>query len=269
MTFAAQAPDSATIEAPARPARATAMATPKRDIVRALRALLALFRDKEDTQQVFEIMRALNGAASRKAYARLLASPEGGRIAYEHVELAPKLMDAAWLDRLPDGSVGAAYRDFIRAENLSAEGLAAESRKGVALGAVEAPHPYAWFGRRMRDTHDIWHVLTGYGCDALGEACLVAFSYRQTKGLGWALIAFGALSRVRGPAGKPYRAAIREGFRRGKASAWLPGEDYERLLAEPLDVARRRLGLAPPAAYEAIAPALRNGDRVKPAAPAA
>ena len=39
---------------------------------------------------------------------------------------------------------------------------------------------------------------------------------------------------------------------RGKASAWLPGEDYERLLAEPLESARRRLGLLPPAVYEAV-----------------
>ena len=175
-------------------------------------------------------------------------------------------MDAAWLDGLPAGSVGAAYRDFVRSENLSADGLAAESRKGVAEGAGEAPHPYAWFGRRMRDTHDIWHVLTGYGRDALGEACLVAFSYQQTKGLGWALIAFGALTRARGPGAKPYRVAIREGFRRGRASAWLPGEDYERLLAEPLEAARRRLGLAPPIAYEAIPPQLRNGERVQAAA---
>lgn len=264
MTLAAQVPEIASVEP--TPVRATAVATPKRDVGRALRALFALFRDKEDTQQVFEIMRALNGDAGRKAYARLLATPEGGRIAYERLELAPKLMDAAWLDAFPAGSVGAAYRDFIRSENLSADGLAAESRKGVAEGAVEARHPYAWFGRRMRDTHDIWHILTGYGRDALGEACLVAFSYQQTKGLGWALIAFGALTRAKGRAGKPYRAAIREGFRRGKACAWLPGEDYERLLAEPLEAARQRLGLAPAAAYQAVPPQLRNGDRVPIAA---
>lgn len=258
----ANAAESAAIETPAQPVRPTAMATPKRDLGRALRALFALFRDKDDTQQVFEIMRALNGDASRKAYARLLATPDGGRIAYERIELAPKLMDPAWLARFPAGSVGAAYRAFITSENLSAEGLAEESRKGVAAGAVEAPHPYAWFGRRMRDTHDIWHVLTGYGRDALGEACLVAFSYQQTKGLGWALIAFGALTRARGRGAKPYRMAIREGFRRGKACAWLPGEDYERLLAEPLETARRRLGLAPAAAYAAIPADRRNGERV-------
>ena len=259
------AAEAARTQAKTNPARPTAMATPKRDLGRALRALFALFRDREDTQQVFEIMRALNGTASRKAYARLLATPDGGRIAYEHVELAPKLMDSAWLDGFPAGSVGGAYRDFVHSETLSADGLAEESRKGVAEGAVEAPHPYAWFGRRMRDTHDIWHVLTGYGRDALGEACLVAFSYQQTKGLGWALIAFGALTRARGRGARPYRVAIREGFARGKACAWLPGEDYERLLAEPLDAARRRLGLAPPSAYQAIPADRRNGERIQAA----
>ena len=229
----------------------------RRDLGRALAALGRLFANKDDTAQVFEIMRALNGPAGQKLYLRLLSSPEGGRLAYEHVELAPKLMDRDWLARLPAGSVGAAYAAFTARENLSAEGLAAESRKGLAEGEMDRAHPYAWFGRRMRDTHDIWHVLTGYGRDSLGEVCLVTFSFQQTRGLGWALIAAGAYLRT-GRAGGRYRAAIREAARRGKASAWLPGEDYERLLTEPLEAARRRLGLTPPAAYDAIPPQDRN-----------
>ncbi len=232
---------------------------PRRDIGRALAALARLFKDKDDTAQVFEIMRALNGPAGQQLYLRLLSTPEGGRLAYEHVELAPRLMDRDWLASLPAGSVGAAYAEFMGRENLSADGLAEESRKGLADGQMELAHPYAWFGRRMRDTHDIWHVLTGYSRDTLGEVCLVTFSYQQTKGLGWALIGAGAYLRTAGRrhAGA-YRAAIREASRRGKASAWLPGEDYERLLAEPLDAARRRLGLTPPAAYEAIPVEERN-----------
>ncbi|HKR88746.1 MAG TPA: Coq4 family protein [Phenylobacterium sp.] len=203
---------------------------------RALAALRKLLADGEDTAQVFEIMRALNGKANVRNYQRLLTTREGGRIAYEHVELADLLMDDAWLDALPDGSVGAAYREFMRAERLSAEGLAAVSRQRLAQ--IEQAHPYAWFGRRTRDIHDVWHVLTGYGRDRLGEACLVAFSYAQTRGPGWALIALGAVLRTRN---LPVARAIWQGFRRGRAAAWLPGEDYERLLNEPLDAARRRL----------------------------
>lgn len=207
---------------------------------RALAALRKLLADGEDTVQVFEIMRALNGRANVRNYRRLLTTHEGGRIAYEHVELADRLMDEAWLDALPDGSVGAAYRAFVRAERLSADGLAKVSRQ--RLSQIEQAHPYAWFGRRTRDVHDVWHVLTGYGRDPLGEACLVAFSYAQTQGLGWALIAAGAAWRARS---LKVARAIWQGYRRGRASAWLLAEDYEALLREPLDAARRRLRIAP------------------------
>jgi len=230
----------------------------KLDWLRAFKALRRLLADKNDTAQVFEIMRALNGKATARNFRRLVTTPEGGRLAYERLELAGRLMDRAWLDGMPAGSVGAAYRDFVKAEQLSAEGLAVLSRAGFSQ--IDQPHPYAWFGRRTRDVHDIWHVLTGYGRDSLGEACLVAFSYAQTKGLGWAMIALGVAHRARRHgAGQPYRRAIWEGFRRGRAARWLLAEDYERLLTEPLDAARKRLGLAtPPAVYQSIPVALRD-----------
>lgn len=230
--------------------------TTKLDWPHAIRSVRRLLRNKDDTVQVFEIMRALNGASTARGYERLLTTPQGGRIAYERAEFAERLMDDAWLDSLPEGSVGAAYREFVRAERLSAEGLAEVSRLGA--GQIDEPHPHAWFGRRTRDVHDIWHILSGYGRDGLGEACLVAFSYAQTKGLGWALIGVAAALRARSAKGYPYVKAIWQGCRRGKAAAWLLGEDYERVMAEPLDSARRRLNITPPTVYDAIPPEARD-----------
>ncbi|HEX4180632.1 MAG TPA: Coq4 family protein [Caulobacteraceae bacterium] len=222
---------------------------PRRQWGVAFRALKRLLSDKEDTGQVFEIMGALNGDSTARGYGRLLQTVQGGRLAYERVELAPRLMDDAWLDSFAPGTVGAAYRAFVRSENLSAEGLAEISRK--RRGQVEQPHPYAWFGRRTRDAHDLWHILSGYHRDGLGEACLVAFSYAQTGSLGWAFIAVGAALRQRGSK-FPHRRAIWQGYRRGKAAKWLAGEDYERLMSEPLDAARRRLNITPATIYDAI-----------------
>lgn len=244
--------DTADFRAPPRP-----MST-KLDWGHALRALRRLLADKDDTRQVFEIMRALNGSSTAKGYHRLLTTPQGGRIAFEQREFAHKLMDDAWLDSLPEGSVGAAYRHFIRSENLSADGLAEVSREGGRV-EIDEPHPYAWFGRRTRDVHDIWHILSGYHRDATGEACLVAFSYAQTKGLGWALIAVGAASRGRKDRRYPYVQAIWQGYKRGKAAKWLLGEDYERLMAEPLEAARKRLGITPPTIYDSIPADVRDG----------
>ncbi|WP_242154557.1 Coq4 family protein [Sphingomonas sp. BAUL-RG-20F-R05-02] len=226
----------------------------------AFAALRRLLADANDTAQVFQIMRALNGGTAKAGYDRLLRSAEGGRIAYQRVELAERFSDPDFLSRFPPGSIGAAYADFLRKTGYSAQGLVAISRAGGSEQAVE--HPYAWFGRRTRDVHDIWHILTGYRADdPLGEACLVAFSYAQTGGLGWALIAVGsALKARRGPLGKVGLAAIWQGYRNGRRAAWLQGEDYERLFSERLNTARDRLRIGVPTAYR-IADELRARSR--------
>jgi ubiquinone biosynthesis protein COQ4 len=237
-----------TLVAAPRDAR-TPLPPAKRQWLAAFRAARRLMTDSEDTGQVFEIMRALNGGANARNYRRLLETPLGGRLAYEHVELAERLMDDAWLDGFAPGTVGAAYRDFVRSENLSAEGLAEISRARQAR--ADERHPHGWFGRRIRDSHDIWHVLSGYHRDSLGEACLVAFSYAQTRALGWAFIA--AAVALRSLKDDRRRiSAIWQGWRRGRAAAWLPGEDYLELMNEPLEAARRRLRISAPTAYQAI-----------------
>ncbi len=256
--------DTVSAPAPSAPApRPAFQPTTKLQWGHALRSLQRLLNDKEDTGQVFEIMRALNGQSTARGYQKLLTTRDGGRLAYQRLEFAERLMDDAWLDSLPEGSVGAAYRHFIRSENLSAEGLAEISRQNQVQ--VDEQHPYAWFGRRTRDVHDIWHILTGYHRDGLGESCLVAFSYAQTKGLGWAVIALGSASRARKSREYPYVKAIWQGYQRGKAAKWLLGEDYERLMAEPLEAARKRLGITPATIYDSIPPEARDQSLPKAA----
>ncbi|WP_254062849.1 Coq4 family protein [Caulobacter sp. S45] len=234
-------------------------ASAKLDLPRALRALRALLRDKENTTQVFEIMRALNGRSTARGYRRLLRTAQGGRQAYEREELIRHLDDDAAMVIYPPGTLGAEYLAWRISEGLSAEGLAQESRKGLDLSKVELRHPYAWFGRRIRDVHDLWHILSGYGRDGLGEACLVSFSFAQTRGLGWALIALGAALNVRKlGGGREHVAAIWEGYQRGRKAEWLLGEDYRIVLAEPVETARQRLGISPALLYDAIPAARRN-----------
>jgi ubiquinone biosynthesis protein COQ4 len=228
---------------------------------RALRALRRLLADKEDTTQVFEIMNALAGGSVRRGYQRLLDDPEGGRQAFMQTELADRLQDKAWLRTMPPGSVGRAYLDFIEERDLSAYGLAGESRK-VADSEIDAAHPHAWYARRLRDVHDIWHVLTGYRTDALGEACVVAFSLPQTRSPGFGLIAAGvAVEFARAGTGHPCARAILQAWRRGGRAAWLPGLDYEALLAEPLETVRARLGLAGPTLYDRVPVEVRDAYR--------
>lgn len=222
----------------------------KREWGTALRALLRLLGNADDTVQVFRIMRALNGDTVQKNYRRLLTSKEGGRLAYQRLELSQRFSDRAWIDSLPEGSVGGAYRAFLDRTGYSAQGLADVSYSDAEVER-DVEHPHAWFGRRERDIHDIWHILTGYQADEpLGEACLVAFSYSQTGGLGWAFIAAGAALKSLKVTGKStFAKAVLEGRRHGKRASWLSAEDYEALMYEPLDAARKRLGIAEPRLY--------------------
>ncbi len=222
--------------------------TGRRDWRTAFDAIGKLLADGDDTSQVFRIMRALNVGNAQKNYARLLATAQGGRLASEQVELAERLSDPAFVARFAPGTVGAAYRHFLDTTGYSADGLVQVSK---VISEDQVRHPYAWFGRRVRDTHDIWHVLTGYKADeSLGEAALVAFSHAQVGGLGWAFIGgAAALKSIRVTRGTLFARAVIEGYRNGRKAEWLSGEDYEALLAEPLDSARARLGIATPVAY--------------------
>jgi ubiquinone biosynthesis protein COQ4 len=260
--------NSAFRAAPSAPVRAAAddRLKPLRvQPLRALKAIRKLLADKDDTVQVFEIMQALNGRSTSKAYRRLMSTVSGGKIAYDRVEIAPVLSDDAFIDSFAPNTVGGAYRQFVRSEGLSAEGLAEESRK--ARGAApDVEHPVAWFGRRIRDTHDIWHILTGYHRDGLGELCLVAFSYAQTKSLGWALIALGGVVQAfKLGHGRRTLKIVWQAYRNGRNAAWLPGQDFVALLSEPLESARARLNIARPTFYDAVPPEMRNGVAFKAA----
>ena len=236
----------------------TAIASNHIDIPAAARAIGKLLNDKEDTKAVFEIMRALSGATISKGYKKLLGSVEGGRIALKGQELQPLLDDHETMAKLPTGSVGRAYLDFVQGRKISAEGLAEESRK--TGNEIDAPHPYAWYARRMRDVHDLWHVLSGYETDALGEVCVVAFSYAQTKSAGFALIAAAGSNELqRLLPSYPVRRAAWQAYMNGRKAAWLPVVDYPALLSEPLLSARQRLNIAAPTHYLAIPAQERNG----------
>lgn len=211
----------------------------------AIRAVRALQADPEDTRQIFVIFRALRGKSGVRLFQRFSASRTGQRILAERRSLLDVLSDRAYLAQLPDGSVGRAYLAFMEAENLSAEGL-------VMASEADEPAPtpeVQLFRTRMRDAHDLTHILTGYGRDGLGELCLLAFMNRHSRNPGQLLIV--AMSWTRLP--KEARAAVWEAYRQGGKADWFLDQDFEALLVRPLDEVRRDLGILPPLRYRALA----------------
>ena len=96
----------------------------RREWSTALSALRRLLANGDDTEQVFRIMRALNGDSTQRSYRKLLRMPGGGKLAYRRVELSERLSDRSWIDGFAAGTVGAVYRHFLDSTGYSAQGLA-------------------------------------------------------------------------------------------------------------------------------------------------
>jgi ubiquinone biosynthesis protein COQ4 len=211
------------------------------EAVRAVRRLLA---DPGDTRQVFAIFRAMRGRSGIRAFRRFATSPTGAAVLRERRRLLDTLADRTALAALPPGSVGRAYFDFMVEESLSADGLVQASQD---WDHDPVPPDFALFRERMRDAHDLTHVLTGYGRDPLGEFCLLAFMYAHSRNLGMALIVAMGWPKLPPAA----RRAVTEGWRNGRKTRWLQDQDFEALLPRPLDEVRRQLGIAAPLRYRA------------------
>jgi ubiquinone biosynthesis protein COQ4 len=223
--------------------------------IAALRALRALTRNREDTRQVFLLMEALRGKTTLRQFARFRRSEPGRAILAERRSLLARLSDRASLARLPPGSLGRAYWEFMATENLSAEGLAELSKIRRAPTIDEI----TWFRERNRDMHDLIHVTAGYGRDPLGEACVTAFSYAQTGLKGFAVIATVAGLRIARRLRSPHvLRAVYEAYRQGKAADWLIAADWEHLLSQPVDAVRARFRVSAPTYYPQVLPSLRR-----------
>jgi ubiquinone biosynthesis protein COQ4 len=137
----------------------------------------------------------------------------------------------------------------MEAEGLTAAGLVAEYDRAGRLGY---PDLVEWFINRSRDTHDLFHVLTGYGRDALGEQCVLLFTHGQSPSQGHLLIGYaGAANIARMVKGSkaPVFGAVRQAHRTGKGAPPLMAQPIRQLLERPLDAVRESLRIPQPTQY--------------------
>lgn len=214
----------------------------------ALRHFRELLKNKENTVEVFRIFDALPSGHFERSVRALALSERGEALRAREPFLPPILDDHEALRRLPRGTVAHAYCDFMEREGLSAGGLMAEFQK---IGRPTYDDLTQWFGFRQRDTHDLMHVLTGYGRDVLGEQCVLLFTHGQAPNHGHLLLGYGGAlhlkRQVRSAA--PVLKAVRQAHRTGKACPPLVGLSIRELLATDLLVARARLNIPTPHWY--------------------
>ncbi len=205
-----------------------------------LAALRKLMDDPDSTEHAFELVDAVDPDAHERYLGRLCKHPQGRRLLEERPRLADLLSDREALVRMPEGSFGRAYLEFIEKNDLDPAGLI-ELRD--SLGPRGLPDE-RWIRDRSLLMHDLWHVLTGCDTSEEGEAELLPFSWAQNGGRALALLTIGTAYH----ATKANRFALQRrmlrSWRRGRRAAWLPALPYEELLPQPLADVRRSVGLA-------------------------
>jgi len=230
-------------------------------------AVSRLLRDPDDTGQVFKILEALKGNSLGLAHRRMQLDPRGQQLLEEQPNIVSVLNDREALLAMPEGSIGRAYYDFVHHEGLSADGLIASSEEAPRFEKMGRNE--RWLGDRLRDIHDLQHVMTGYGRDTLGELCLLSFMTTQTPSRGIDFIIF--MGRTKGQKENPdldLKSLVREGREIGQSADWMLFTRWEDRLHEPLEKVRAELGFIPPSKYRAALETLEGSQMIRPQAAA-
>jgi ubiquinone biosynthesis protein COQ4 len=163
--------------------------------------------------------------------ARLAVEPAGQRLLAERPQIDSRHVDFIALAALPDGTLG---REYVRLL----------TDYGITPDSFRPPPDYdevpGYVTMRLRQTHDIWHLLAGYPPDPCGEILISAFIYGQVGAPSSLLLALFGPFRY-GLRRRGLLREVRAAYRRGKATAPLAAVFWEELWAEPLAAVRQRV----------------------------
>ena len=207
--------------------------------------LYRFLRGDGGLESAFDAMFALAGPTVEREFNRFAAHPVGHRLLQESPrrDLNRLLGDRATLQAMPDNSFAAAYLDYMGGAGMGSSDafLAAAhlEEKAARYGWTE---DQCWFVRRMANSHDLFHVVSGYDRTILGEVGVDAFTAGQIPLLPLKLLlAYLFMLKPSEPVGWVH--FVWRSYRHGKQTPPLMCVDYEALLPKPLAEARREIGI--------------------------
>jgi ubiquinone biosynthesis protein COQ4 len=174
----------------------------------------------------------VNAKQVRRLSAGFLADPDGKRLFDERRSIDSTTIDLDALEALPPGTLGHSYARFLRDHELSSDLFQAP----LHTTNVEA----AYVAKRFRQTHDLWHVLTGLAPDLAGEIQLLAFTHAQTRTPSTGIIVtVGTLRLLR--RGQNVALRVVRAYRAGRKAKRLGTFDWEACWSTPVAELRDRL----------------------------
>jgi ubiquinone biosynthesis protein COQ4 len=204
-------------------------------IFKASKGALSLLRGSNEVEAIYDIEDGLKHTRVMQfSLQHMLSQPGVIAIALSQY-IAPR-PDLEVLKLLPPGTFGREYADFLIRNGFDPNFY----RKISDLNDVTS-----YLLLRMRQSHDIWHVVTGFDASVPGEIGLKAFELAQTRRpMAGALVA-GAFIRCffQNPNEiNVLLSAIAKGYRTGLNTAPLLAQKWEEHWEMPLDQLRFELG---------------------------
>jgi len=197
-------------------------------------------------ENAFEAVFSLAGPHLGREFAYFQQHESGKRLLAERPDLLATLRDRPALAAMPAGSLGRAYYDFTGGDAIAtADEFAALAHVDEICARLGWDGDVAWFLERMSHSHDLFHVLTGYGSDVAGEGAVIHFTYGHFPMAAlWGITT--TLSALRPRIGyRRWHAYLAEARERGRSCERLSTAEYERLFPLPVEEAQRVLRIAP------------------------
>ncbi|ATB32264.1 Coq4 family protein [Melittangium boletus] len=158
---------------------------------------------------------------------------EGRRLLAEKPSLRASALDLDTLEKLPSGSLGNTFARYFREQGLT------------PIETLSPPKNDAQYvATRLRETHDLHHLVTGYATDVMGEMELQAFTLGNLHlrtSLLILLQSAKATRRVPGVDAAQYARLLWAAFRRGSQSRQLASFRWEDTWATPLAMLSEQL----------------------------
>jgi ubiquinone biosynthesis protein Coq4 len=202
--------------------------------VKLARAGVSLVRDPDRLGEVFEIADSLSDSTSVDAIVEhVRRDPAGARALVEHPRVT---VDLGQLRALPDGSFGREAARFLDDRGLDP----------ASLPRRDADDPGSFVRAHLYETHDLWHVATGFDTDVAGEVGLQAFYLAQFPArLATVLLGLMFMNTFLYSFDDRDRRmdAMVRGWQLGRAARPLFGVRWDTLYATPISEVRAQFGL--------------------------
>jgi ubiquinone biosynthesis protein Coq4 len=202
----------------------------------------------------FRISLHMGGRMVHERRLAMREHPVGRRLLDERPDLCATLNDMLALAAMPEGSLGRTFHTFMdHAETIPGYMLSGMIYKDDWFDSLPMDDELRWALERWIQTHDLMHVVSGYGADLPGEGLNIYFTVGYCLGISWRTTfwsPFGLAPRLMRPSAgrRRWLGYLREAWERGNAARrHFPFESvpWEELLPQPLGEVRATLGLPP------------------------